>query len=168
MCGVTKCKYCDVNLIEEPCHDTNLLGLDKDRDMDKSDIRYCPPGYTHAEFINYSQIISPILYLRVCSPITEPLDSHQLVSVNWNFDQFDNINEQMRSFDATIDRLSQKCFSTRTKRIGNSHFHKPWIIPAISKSIKTKSNLFELYRQRIISRNVNDACKKMFTTVIGC
>ena len=73
MCGTTKCKYCDVDLLEKPCHDTNILGLDQNRDMDKSDIRYCPPGYTHAEYKNYTQIGSRTLYLRICSPITEPL-----------------------------------------------------------------------------------------------
>ena len=91
---------------------------------------------------------------------------NELILVNWNFDRFANLNEQMQSFDATIDRLFQKCFPKRTKLVGNSHLHKPWITPAILKSIKTKSNYFKLYRQGIITRNVNDAYKKKLTKVI--
>ena len=68
MCGTTKCKYCqhNANFMEGPCHDTNILGLDKDRDRNRNDIRTCPPGYGHLEYKNYTQIGSHTLYLRTC------------------------------------------------------------------------------------------------------
>ena len=67
LCGTTKCKYCDVNFGKYPCQNTNIFGLD--RDKDQSDIRNCPPGYVHVEFKKYPQINNQALYLRLCNPI---------------------------------------------------------------------------------------------------
>ena len=52
------------------------------------------------------------------------------------------------------------------KMVSTKHMNKPWITPAIKRSIETKSNYFKLYKRAIISREVNDNYKKLLYRII--
>ena len=67
MCGTTKCKYCEYNPERSNCHGTSIVALYTDKD--KSVVRECPLGYSHAKWKKVEQSWPyNDTYLRICRP----------------------------------------------------------------------------------------------------
>ena len=90
----------------------------------------------------------------------------ELGRINWDFSDFNDINDKTAYFLDKINSLYCKCFPLRSKNISLKRLEKSWLTPAIIRSIKTKSNYFKLFRMGIISREVNNRYKNCLNSII--
>jgi len=71
---------------------------------------------------------------------------NELNMTDWSFlNQFSDVDSMYNAFMDTIQSLYKKVFPVRTKPVGQSIAidHRPWITPAIKKSINNKNSLYK-------------------------
>ena len=91
---------------------------------------------------------------------------HHLNLLEWNISGNDDVNEKMVFFAKTIDDLYNKYCPVKSKILNEKKMGKPWITPAIRNSIRTKSNIFKLYKRGIATRERNNQYKNLLYKTI--
>ena len=81
-----------------------------------------------------------------------------------NFDA--DVNVLTSKFSEKLNTLYSACFPIKIKYVLNRRLCKPWLSPAIMKSIKTKSQYFKLYKLGIISAELNRRYRNKLTSTI--
>ena len=90
----------------------------------------------------------------------------ELSSTNWQSGEIQCVNSMTSYFVTKLNDAYKRCFPLKTKQVGLKRLQKPWLTPAILKSIKTKSNYFKLYKLGLISKQVNNQYRNKLTTII--
>lgn len=80
----------------------------------------------------------------------------ELMLVEWNFDTYGDLDSRVNYFNDTISKIYNKCFPLKTKNMSSKRLQKPWITGDLINSIRMKSKYFKLYRQGLISREMNN------------
>ena len=67
-----------------------------------------------------------------------------------------NVHRYFHLFDGEVNNLYYKCFPVKAEFISTKRLCKLWMSSVLFNSIKHKSSYFKLYKQGIISQNVNN------------
>ena len=85
---------------------------------------------------------------------------NELVNTNWNnLLNFDDINTCFGSFVEYLNFQYCNFFPKKTKNISNKRLNNPWITTEIKRKINQKSYFYKLYRNGLISKELNNLMK---------
>ena len=85
--------------------------------------------------------------------------------VNWN-SLTNDVNGDTLIFKETIDKLYRKYFPLKIKYLSQKRLDKPWLTPAILKSIKVKSQYYKKFKLNLITEAVYKRFKNKLTNII--
>lgn len=90
----------------------------------------------------------------------------RLQQYHWQFGNYNDINTQTKYFIDTLDLMYCRSFPMKTKFVSVKRIKKPWLTPAILRSVKTKSSYFKLLKLGLISRETNNAYRNCLNSVV--
>ena len=85
--------------------------------------------------------------------------------IDWNI-LTNDVNGDTRIFAETIDKLYRKYFPLKIKYLSQKRLEKPWLTPAILKSIKVKSQYYKKFKLNLITEEVYKRFRNRLTNVI--
>ena len=91
----------------------------------------------------------------------------EIQTTNWDFDVYSNVDENFSKFESKLNETYCKYFPIKTKILSKKRLSKPWLTPRLIELIKEKSNYYRLYRNGIISREINNRFKNKVSTLVS-
>ena len=84
----------------------------------------------------------------------------------WNFDNLPDINDKFKKFYNDLNKLYMSCFPKATKQCTEKLLNNKWLTPGIKTSIKTKYRYYKLYKQGLITMDLNKRYNNLLKKVI--